>query len=221
MNAVHSQEVDGRILRGAWGLPAPAVRGPRPRYGVDDIAETAVALADAGGLGAVTLAAVAAELGLTTTALYRYVDSKETLVELMVDAALGDAPGPADCDWPAGVHAWVHALWSRYRAHPWVAEVQVAGLPRLPRRLAWLETLLLRLDGGPVQDPMHTALLLDGVTRAFALLARPATAPPPPPWLTDELRTRFPRLARELDRDLGDIDHDLAAAVDTVLRGSR
>ena len=139
MNDVHSQDSESRILRAVWGLPTPPARGPRAKYGVSDVAAAAVSLADADGLAGVVLSAVAAELQLTTTALYRYVDSKETLVELMVDAALGPAPTLDAADWRAGVEAWVRALWMRYREHPWIAEVPLAGMPRHPQRLGWME----------------------------------------------------------------------------------
>jgi AcrR family transcriptional regulator len=68
-----------------------------------EIADAAVSLADAGGMGSVSLAAVAADLGLTTTALYRYVDSKDSLVAMMVDTAVGPPPELGEHDWRNGV----------------------------------------------------------------------------------------------------------------------
>jgi AcrR family transcriptional regulator len=211
VNDMHSQDSESRILRTVWGLTTAPSRGPRAKYGISDVAAAAVSLADADGLAGVVLSAVAAELQLTTTALYRYVDSKETLVELMVDAALG----------PAGVEVWVFALWMRYREHPWIAEVPLAGMPRHPQRLGWMEALLRALDRGPIGDPMHTALLLDAVTRSFALLARPVSRrDAPPPWLLEAAAARYPRLARELQRDWSDIEDELTEAIRTVLLGS-
>jgi AcrR family transcriptional regulator len=221
VNEMHNQDSESRILRTVWGLTTPPPRGPRAKYAVGDVAAAAVSLADADGLAGVVLSAVAAELQLTTTALYRYVDSKETLVELMVDAALGPAPTLDVADWRAGVEAWVRALWIRYREHPWIAEVPVAGMPRHPQRLGWMEALLRQLDRGPISDPMHTALLLDAVTRSFTLLARPVSRrDAPPPWLLEVAAARFPRLARELQRDWTNIEEELTAAIRTVLLGS-
>ena len=77
---------------------------------LDDFAAAGVQLADERGLDAVTLALVAERVELTTTGLYRYVDSKDTLLEVVVDAALGDPPIPA-ADCPAG--ATGHARGSR------------------------------------------------------------------------------------------------------------
>lgn len=221
---MHSQAADDRLLRIAWGLEPAPTRGPRARFTVQDVASTASALADSGGLASVSLARVAAELGLTTTALYRYVDSKDSLVELMTDVAVGPAPelAPAEAhEWLAGVRTWVRELYARYAAHPWLTEVHVTGLPRYPNRLAWMEALLVVLDRSGLADPMHVALLLESLARAFSAIAPgEAEASAPAPWLAGAVAERYPRLARELDRDWGDVEPELARAVDTVLRGA-
>lgn len=221
MNDMHSQEPGSRTLATLWGLTPPTTRGPRPRFTVDDLAAAAIALADGAGLPALTLSAVAGELGLTTTALYRYVESKEVLVELVADVAVGDPPGLGDGTWEERVHAWCAALLGRHLAHPWLTQVAPTGMPSTPRRLAWVDLLLHVLDQGHVQQPLRTALLLDGVTRAFAPLAQAADAAPPPPWLLDAAAQRFPRLVRELERPGEDVTAELTTAVATVLRGTR
>lgn len=220
MNVMHSQP-DDRLLRVAWGVEAPPPRGPRARFTVGDVAAAASTLADAGGLATVSLARVAGELGLTTTALYRYVDSKDSLVELMTDAAVGPPPALDSADWIDGVRAWAHELHGRYTRHPWIAEVHVTGLPRYPNRLAWMEELLVLLDRGRIADPMHVALLLESLARAFSSIAPGETeASAPAPWLVEAVAERYPRLAQELDRDWGDVEPELARAVETVLRGA-
>jgi AcrR family transcriptional regulator len=219
---MHSQPAADRLLRILWGVDSVSNRGPRARFSIEEVASAATELADAGGLASVSLARVAAELGLTTTALYRYVDSKDSLVELMTDFAVGPPPELEEADWRAGARAWVRALHERYSRHPWLTEVQVAGLPRHPNRLGWMDALLVELDRGRVSDPMHVALLLDSVARAFSAIVPDAGdgGPAPAPWFTAALATRYPRLARELGRDWGDVEHELSRAVDTVLRGA-
>lgn len=220
MNVMHSQGSAPRTLATLWALAPPTTRGPRPRVTVDDLTAAAVALADGAGLPGLTLSAVAGELGLTTTALYRYVESKEALVELVADVAVGEPVDLGDGAWQEQVHAWSAALLGRHLAHPWLTEVTPTGMPSTPRRLAWVDQLLHVLDRGDVRHPMQTALLLDGVTRALAPLARAAAAPPPPSWLLDAVTQRFPRLARELERPGEDVAAELATAVGTVLRGT-
>lgn len=218
MNAVHSQEGEWRTLAVLWGVAAPATRGPRARLGFGELADTAVRCADRDGLTSVSLAAVAAELGLTTTALYRYVDSKDTLVELMVDYGVGPAPELPGDDSRARTHAWCRALCERYRLHPWLADVPIGGMPRFPNRVAWIDQLLVELDHGQVADPMRVALLLDGIARTFALLGRrQADEEPPPAWLLRAVTERHPRLGQELNRDWSDLDQELTNSIDVVL----
>jgi AcrR family transcriptional regulator len=208
-------------MRRAWGLAPLATRGPRARYDVTEIADSAVSLADAHGLPGVSLATVAADLGLTTTALYRYLESKDELLELMVDTAVGPPPELDGDDWKSRVHVWARQLWYRYTAHPWLADVRVSGMPRYPNRLAWLDLLLRELDHASIADPMNSALLLDGIARTFSLLSgRSQHTAATPDWLLDAVMTRFPRLARELGRDWTNLDDEFTSAVDTLLHGA-
>ncbi|MEK8106005.1 helix-turn-helix domain-containing protein [Micromonospora sp. M12] len=50
---------------------------------------TAIALADAGGLTAVSMRAVAAALDTGAGSLYRYLSSRDDLLDLMTDRAVG------------------------------------------------------------------------------------------------------------------------------------
>ena len=54
---------------------------------MDGIVGAAVRIADAEGLEAVSMARVAKELGFTTMSLYRYVTSKDELLQLMWNAS--------------------------------------------------------------------------------------------------------------------------------------
>ena len=63
----------------AWGIAASPQRGPKREMSVERIVEAAVEIADAEGLGAVSMAAVAARLGYTPMSLYRYVTAKDDL----------------------------------------------------------------------------------------------------------------------------------------------
>ena len=59
---------------------------------LDAIVAATVELADANGIEAVSMQRVAARVGVTTMALYRYVATKDDLVFLAVDAAAGEPP---------------------------------------------------------------------------------------------------------------------------------
>ena len=75
-----------RTLSLLWRETEPPRRGPRPRHSVDDVVEAAIAIADADGLDAVTMRAVAERLGISPMSLYTYVPGKAELLDLMLDA---------------------------------------------------------------------------------------------------------------------------------------
>ena len=151
--------------------PAPVGRrGPRPGLTLAGIAEAAVALADADGLGAVSMARVAERLGVTTMALYRYVSSKDDLLAVMLDAALAEAVAGAeavpDAADPGGAPAWRTALerWCAdqldlARRHPWAVQTPAAAALPGPARVAFLERGLRALDGTPLSWPEKTAVV--------------------------------------------------------------
>ena len=81
-----AEDADLELPRGvalAWGVAADPQRGPKREMSVEKIVDAAVELADAEGLGAVSMAAVAARLGYTPMSLYRYVSAKDDLMLLM------------------------------------------------------------------------------------------------------------------------------------------
>src|SRR4051812_2013517 len=85
-----------RVLQQLWGIEGPARPGPKPAFQLADIGRAAIKLADAGGLSAVSMSKVAAELGVTTMALYRYVEAKDDLYVVMLDEAFGVPPEVSD-----------------------------------------------------------------------------------------------------------------------------
>src|SRR3712207_868941 len=64
--------------------------GPKAALGVDRIVTSAVRLADREGLAALSMRRVAAELGVGAMSLYTHVPGKGELVDLMLDAVLGE-----------------------------------------------------------------------------------------------------------------------------------
>lgn len=127
-----------------WRLPAQGRIGRPAELDVERVVRTAVDLADRGGLAAVTLAKVAAALGFTKMALYRHVGSKDELFELMSDFAVGPAPEMRTRagQWRAGLRRWAHALREVYLAHPWLPQIPIAGPPRGPNSIAWMDAAL-------------------------------------------------------------------------------
>ena len=79
--------------------------GPRPGLTLEQIADAGIALADAEGLDAVSMARLAESLGFTTMSLYRYVSSKDEVLEPDVRPrrrAAAGRPGPSSAAGASG-----------------------------------------------------------------------------------------------------------------------
>lgn len=185
----------------AWGVAANPQRGPKREMSVERIVEAAVDIADAEGLGAVSMAAVAARLGYTPMSLYRYVSAKDDLVLLMQEEATGlpseESRGAGD--WRAQLEALYREQVQAYLRHPWVLEVPIRGIPSTPNSAAWMDAGLRAMSETPLTHDERLAVLLI-VTGA----AR---------W-TGIVLASYVRLERE--RGMG--DHELTRYEDALFR---
>ncbi|MEV0273899.1 TetR/AcrR family transcriptional regulator [Hamadaea sp. NPDC050747] len=95
----------------------------RPKVTREQIAATALAIADAEGFEAATMRRIAAELGAGTMTLYHYVRSKAELKALMLDAIMAEQLVPAGelptGDWRAALTALASRTRAMFRRHPW------------------------------------------------------------------------------------------------------
>ena len=135
-------------------------RGPRPRLTLNDIVERAVALADAEGLDAVSMRRLAADLGVGTMSLYRYVPGKEELLDLMLERVNG--PGaellPVD-DWRAAMETMGRSLWRLYTDHAWLPFVDQTRPLLGPRAFSALEMALAALAGTGLTGQQKVAVI--------------------------------------------------------------
>jgi AcrR family transcriptional regulator len=132
-----------------WARPERAAKGPAPSRSRTQIAVVAVTLADAEGLEAVSMRRVATGLGIGAASLYRYIESKDELYDLMVDHAQGEdgPPPPLTGDWRADLSTVAHKARGLIHRHPWMAGL-AAGRPTFgPNSLAWAEHGLGAVDG--------------------------------------------------------------------------
>jgi AcrR family transcriptional regulator len=143
-----------RLWRHRIGPPAGPRRGPRPQLDLDEILVAGIAIADADGLAAVSLRAVAARFDKTAMALYAYVGTKEQLLALMQDHASAMPPGkdPSRGLEPA-LRGWALALFDVYMRHPWLTSRPWSQPTLGPNEQDWLERLVRILNRGGV--PAH------------------------------------------------------------------
>ncbi|WP_282776870.1 MULTISPECIES: TetR/AcrR family transcriptional regulator C-terminal domain-containing protein [unclassified Nocardia] len=152
-----------RTLELLWREPGRGgpTRGPKQRTTVDAVVAAAVEIADAEGLGALTMRSVAARLGLTPMATYTYVPGKAELLDLMLDTVYlrmerGDTAGKP---WRERVSAIAAENRAMLAAHPWVAYVPTTRPPLGPGVAAKYEHELSAFDGLGLTDlEMDSAL---------------------------------------------------------------
>jgi len=158
----------------AWGVAERPERAPKRELSIERIVETAIEIADADGLGAVSMAKVAQRLGFTTMSLYRYVTSKDDLLLLMQEAALDVEYPPAHepADWRAELREWAQFTMATFASHPWFLDIPVTGAPLTPNNLRGADSGLRALRSTPLDDEekMSVILLVSGYARNAARL---------------------------------------------------
>ncbi|GAA1916266.1 TetR/AcrR family transcriptional regulator [Microbacterium aoyamense] len=145
-------DVEPELPRGialAWGVAANPQRGPKREMSVERIVEAAVEIADAEGLGAVSMAAVASRLGFTPMSLYRYVTAKDDLILLMQEEATALPPEQSTepGDWRARLEELYRGQMIVYLRHPWILDIPITGSPITPNSASWMDAGLGALDG--------------------------------------------------------------------------
>lgn len=99
-----------------------AIEKARSALTRDLIVQAAITLVEREGARALTMRKVAAELGVGTMSLYNHVSDRDTLVECLAQAVLGEfdvlAAAPAPADWREGARALVAAFRAAARRHP-------------------------------------------------------------------------------------------------------
>lgn len=129
-------------------------------------------LADASGLGAVTMRSVAAAIGTAPASLYRYVATRNELIELMADQVYGEYSYRASTGRPiADLLLLAQQGIAVYRRHPWLLDVTTAGTLPGPNALAFIEHTLAALAATDLTGPakLETVGLFSG---AVGLLAQ-------------------------------------------------
>lgn len=142
-----SKKTDDR--RSLWERIDPAAAATRPALSAERIGRTAIALADAEGLDAITMRRLATELGVAPMAAYRHVDGKDELLQLIGDLVLDEIElPPPGTPWRETFRTIALRTRELRMRHHWMAALppEANVLPG-PRRMAITERLMASLDG--------------------------------------------------------------------------
>ena len=200
--------------------------GPRPRHSRTKIALAAIALADAEGMTAVSIRAVAAKIGAAPASLYRYLESHEELSGLMLDQIsaeyeLESLTGSAAQQLLGLATQGLRIM----RRHPWAPGLSVGKHAMGPNTLAYLERGLAALDGSGLDAgaKLQCLAVLNAMTTAFALNEQEQQEPQDSAALFTQLETgSYPHLSAALAHAATPVDQQAAfeAAIMNYLRGA-
>jgi AcrR family transcriptional regulator len=231
-------------IAAAWGVRDQPRKGPKPALTLQRIVDAAVRVADAEGLGAVSMGRVAAEAGTAPMSLYRHVANKDELIDHMLDAAWYSPPDQAAADlggedWRAGLSYWAWQMRAAARQHPWAIRIPVKTLPIMPNEVAWFENALACMAGTGLSEPQKASviMLLSGYVRNLAATeadiwaAMQASGLAPDQWMSSYAQMlrkladpqRYPALAVFLESDVFDRadnpDDEFIFGLDRILDG--
>ena len=147
-----------------WMRPEHAATGRPAQRSRAEITAAAVTIADREGLDAVSMRRVATELGTGAASLYRYVDTREDLLDLMIDATGSEYVFAAPTgDWLADLLDIGDQARAIMRRHPWLPSLLITRSVLGPNGLVLLEHVLKALAPHPAS--------LAAKLEAFAILS--------------------------------------------------
>ncbi len=145
----------------------------RPPVTRDRILDAALALADEGGLDALTMRRIGKALDVEGMALYNHVANKDDILDGIVERVLSEIPVPSvEGDWKDEMRRRAIAARRVFLRHPWaigLIEARYAGSS--PVRLGYFDAVLgtLRAAGFTPTLSMRAFSLIDSFMYGFIL----------------------------------------------------
>jgi AcrR family transcriptional regulator len=137
-----------------------------------EVIAAAIALADREGLTAVSMRRVAAELATGAASLYRYVDSRDDLLDLMIDAVVAgyELPPPGG-PWLPGLLEVCRQGHELMRQHRWLPELVLTRSALGPHGTDLLEHVLAVLAEHPAEvgRKLEAFAVMNTLTAALTL----------------------------------------------------
>lgn len=147
---VVSARVDRRPTRRAVAANSWPGNTRRPPLDREHVLATAISIADAEGLEALSMRRLAAELDTGPMSLYRYVEGKDDLVKQMADTVFGRhlLPEPGPDGWRPKLELASRLHWELYQRHLWLPRVISFTRPMMmPNAIAHTGWMLQAIDG--------------------------------------------------------------------------
>ena len=135
------------------------------------VARAGVELADARGLGRLSMRSLASALGVEAMSLYNHVASKDDLLDAMVDLVMREIAVPEpDAPWREALRQRAITSRAAYARHPWAPRLIDTRPSSGPGRLASFDATIgcLRHAGFSHALTVHALSTLDAFVHGFA-----------------------------------------------------
>jgi AcrR family transcriptional regulator len=152
--------------------PTGATRGERPRLTRDRVLAAAVAVADRGGIGSLTIRSLADALDVRPMSVYHYVANKDEILDGIVDIVFSEMETPTvGGEWRSEVARRAHSARRVLRRHPWAVPLLESRTSPGPATLAHHDAVLgtLLAAGFSRELTAHAYALLDAYVYGFAI----------------------------------------------------
>jgi AcrR family transcriptional regulator len=161
-----------RALGGANVEPSSASVKERRQLSRERVLSGAVALADEGGVAALTIRSLAQQLGVKPMTLYHYVANKSEILDAIVDVVFSEIDLPtAAADWRSEIHLRASSARRVLRSHSWAIGLLESRTTPGPATLRHHDAMLgtLRGAGFSLDMTAHAYALIDAYVYGFAL----------------------------------------------------
>ena len=144
----------------------------RPALSRERVLRSAVAVADAGGIAALTIRSLAEELGVKPMSVYHHVANKDEILDGIVDLVFNEIELPsADGDWQSEMRRRAASARQALKRHPWAIGLMESRTAPGPATMRHHDAVIgaLRAGGFSVEMTAHAYALLDSYIYGFAL----------------------------------------------------
>ena len=179
----------------------------------DRVLRAALALADHGGVEALSMRNLAKELGVVPMALYKHVANKDELLDGMIDVVVGEIDPPlTGTDWKTAIRERILSARRALLRHPWASQVIESRPEPTPTVIEYMDSMLglFRTGGFSVDLTHHAAHAMGSRLLGFSQeLFDDTAAAPPDSEMVQAMAKAYPYIG-ELVKS---ITHDDASVV--------
>jgi AcrR family transcriptional regulator len=179
-----------------WMASKAGVDAERIPLSRERVLRGAIAVADAAGIGSLTMRSLAKELGVKPMSVYHHVANKDEILDGITDVVFSEIElPPADADWRSAMRDRAISARGALGRHPWATPLMQSRTNPGPATLHHHDSVIgsLRRAGFSIAMTAHAFSLLDAYVYGFALQeAGPPFDNETAPEVAEAIMAQFP-----------------------------